>query len=146
MMSVIQLKRTHRRVCDLCLRPVVLYASEIYCPRCVEVIKHPEGRWEDVEYLTRALMRHIRRSLGYWPPRWYREIAQRAEGEMAETKIRLEVELSYDAEMMHGNYPEGRDWFFGHILGIAADDGDLVLHSNEIGDSIGTIAILRHLP
>lgn len=53
----------------MCLRPVVMYVSETYCPACIEVILRPDGTLDDIEYLTRALKRHIRKSLGYWPPR-----------------------------------------------------------------------------
>lgn len=57
-------------------------------------------------------------------------------------KVRLEIELDYDAEIMHGNTADGISWFNS----ILFDPGeDLILHSNELGDEIGTVKILREL-
>jgi hypothetical protein len=53
-------------------------------------------------------------------------------------KIRLEIELEYDAENMHGDDPESRAWFFHQVLGEA---GELLLHSNYIGDTIGQVTV-----
>jgi hypothetical protein len=64
------------RGCPFCLRPVILYGAEERCPRCREIVLHPEGRWEDIEFMAAALMRHVRKSLGYWPPRWARRPPQ----------------------------------------------------------------------
>jgi hypothetical protein len=55
-------------------------------------------------------------------------------------KLRLEVELSYDAALMHGDDDAGRVWFIETILGTS---GQLLLHSNELGDTVGDIVVLR---
>jgi len=55
-------------------------------------------------------------------------------------KIRLIVELEYDTELMHGNDPDAVEWFRSTLL-----NDDLVLHSNEIGDEIGTVRVIRIL-
>jgi hypothetical protein len=60
--------------------------------------------------------------------------------------IKLEIELTYD-EMLHHNGDENKEsraWFFRHIL--KGRDGELILHSNEIGDSLGDVNVLRILP
>jgi uncharacterized protein (DUF2384 family) len=57
-------------------------------------------------------------------------------------KIKLLVEFNYSAEDMHDNTKESIDWFFKYILGSKRKD-DLVLHSNEIGDEIGVIKVLK---
>lgn len=53
--------------------------------------------------------------------------------------IKLVIELKYDAESMHGGDKdlEAKEWFFNEIL-----KKELILHSNEIGDKIGTVRIL----
>lgn len=53
-------------------------------------------------------------------------------------KIKFEAVLTYDNKIMHGNDKESRDWFFNEIL-----KDKLILHSNEIGDEIGTVKIKR---
>ena len=50
------------------------------------------------------------------------------------------VELEYDTELMHGNDPDAVEWFRSTLL-----NDDLVLHSNEIGDEIGTVRVIRIL-
>lgn len=57
------------------------------------------------------------------------------------TRLRLEIELEYDADLMHGDSAEDRAWFERHIL-MESDDL-LILHSNEIGDEIGTVKVTR---
>jgi hypothetical protein len=59
------------------------------------------------------------------------------------TKIVIEAELEFDASLMYGDDVEGRRWFFEDILG---DKSGLILHSNEIGDEIGVLRILRVTP
>ncbi len=54
------------------------------------------------------------------------------------TKLILLIELNYDAETMHGNDEEAREWFFS----ILTNDR-LILHSNEIGDEIGEVTVLE---
>ncbi len=53
-------------------------------------------------------------------------------------KIKLLVELKYDANIMHGKDKEATDWFFNHVL-----KDKLILHSNEIGDEIGEVKIIK---
>ena len=52
-------------------------------------------------------------------------------------KIKMIVELTYDAAIMHGRDKEAKRWFFHDIL----LRGDLILHSNEIGDEVGIIKV-----
>lgn len=59
------------------------------------------------------------------------------------TTLRMEIELTYDGDIMHGDDPESISWFRDHIL--MGRDGKLLLHSNEIGDEIGAIRGLRIL-
>lgn len=55
-------------------------------------------------------------------------------------KIKLLIELKYDDKIMHGGDTdkEAKDWFFGEVL-----KDKLILHSNEIGDEIGTVKVLE---
>jgi len=57
-------------------------------------------------------------------------------------RLTLIIELYYDAEQMHGDDPEGKRWFLDDILG---DEDGLILHSNEIGDTIGRIIVREHV-
>lgn len=56
-------------------------------------------------------------------------------------KMKMLVELRYDASIMHGRDKEAKDWFFNEIL----KKDKLILHSNEIGDEIGIIKVLEVL-
>ena len=58
-------------------------------------------------------------------------------------KLRLEVELDYDADATHGGDEDSqaRKWFFEEIL--LGEYGELVLHSSMIGDAVGDIRVLR---
>jgi hypothetical protein len=56
-------------------------------------------------------------------------------------KIRLEIELDYDATTMHGDDKEALAWFRDYIL--CGNKGKLLLHSNEIGDTVGKVNVLR---
>jgi len=58
------------------------------------------------------------------------------------TKIKMLIELKYNASIMHGGNKdkEAKDWFFNEIL-----KDKLILHSNEIGDEIGEIKLLKIL-
>lgn len=62
-------------------------------------------------------------------------------------KLRLEIELEYDATIMHAddNDSEAKRWFFEDILLNPSEEGELILHSNSIGDEIGTVKVLRIL-
>ncbi len=57
-------------------------------------------------------------------------------------KLKLLIELKYDADLTHGSNPEGIGWFFENVLG---DKVGLILHSNKLGDSVGTVDVLQVL-
>lgn len=57
------------------------------------------------------------------------------------TKLKLTIELDYNAEIMHHDDPDAIEWFFKDIL----LDDLLILHSDEIGDMIGTVKVLKIL-
>ena len=56
-------------------------------------------------------------------------------------KLRLLIELDYNEDNMHGDDQDATQWFDESILG---PDSKLYLHSNEIGDFIGTVTVLEH--
>ena len=58
-------------------------------------------------------------------------------------KLILEVELEYDDDHMHGVDPDAIEWFRQDILMGEAEGSELILHSNEIGDEVGTIKVLN---
>ena len=58
-------------------------------------------------------------------------------------KIRMMVELEYEPEIMHGNDQDAKRWFMEHVL---LDPNGLILHSNDIGDSVGTLRVLEVHP
>lgn len=58
-------------------------------------------------------------------------------------KLMLEVELEYDDQTMHGDDHDSVAWFWNDVLLYPGKDGQLILHSNEIGDEIGTIKVLK---
>lgn len=53
-------------------------------------------------------------------------------------KLRLEVILEYNDNIMHGDDKDAIEWFYDFILGE-----ELGVHSNHIGDIIGTIKVLK---
>jgi hypothetical protein len=53
--------------------------------------------------------------------------------------IRLTVELTYDNDVMHNDDSESEAWFCHQLLDSV--DG-LILHSNDLGDSLGTVKVL----
>lgn len=53
--------------------------------------------------------------------------------------VRLVIEVEYDDEIMYDNDEDAKDWFFNSVL----NTGDLILHSNEIGDKVGTVRVLE---
>jgi hypothetical protein len=56
--------------------------------------------------------------------------------------IRMEIELEYNDILMHGDRKEDIDWFRNDILrGLCGKE--LILHSNEIGDGIGEVKVLK---
>ena len=44
--------------------------------------------------------------------------------------------ITYDDDLMHGTCWESHAWFFNTVL-----TAPLIVHSNEIGDEIGTMVI-----
>lgn len=60
-------------------------------------------------------------------------------------KIKMMVELSYNANFMHGKDKESTQCFYRDIL-KSKRKNDLILHSNEVGDQIGTVKVLHILP
>ena len=56
--------------------------------------------------------------------------------------LKILLELTYDDEIMHGTCPEGIGYFYTEVLG---DKIGLMLHSNALGDTIGTVNVLEIL-
>ena len=56
-------------------------------------------------------------------------------------KVKLEIEMEYDDEVMHGDDEEGIEWFKKSIL--TGDKGLLLLHSNLIGDHLGDVKVIK---
>ncbi len=56
--------------------------------------------------------------------------------------IKLLLELTYEDDIVHGNCPESLGYFYKEVLG---DRIGLMLHSNELGDTIGTVKVLEIL-
>jgi hypothetical protein len=55
--------------------------------------------------------------------------------------LKMVVELKYEDDM-HGSSPEEMSWFLGQVLG---DKVGLLLHSNCIGDTVGTVHVLEFI-
>ena len=53
--------------------------------------------------------------------------------------VKMEIELIYDDKLMHGGDREAEEWFFTDIL----RNDRLILHSNEIGDEIGDVKVIK---
>lgn len=60
-------------------------------------------------------------------------------------RIVLLVELEYDSKSWHTiTETDSTRWFFNDILLAASHmKGELLLHSNEVGDSIGTVVVKK---
>ena len=58
-------------------------------------------------------------------------------------KVILTIELEYDDILMHSGDADGyaKAWFEDYILG-----GELLVHSDELGDTIGTAKIINRRP
>lgn len=54
-------------------------------------------------------------------------------------KLIMVVELEYDESVMHADDEEALEWFYNETL----FGGDLILHSNDIGESVGTVKVLE---
>jgi len=52
-------------------------------------------------------------------------------------KLKMEIELDYDDDLMH-SCDEQFDDFWDMVQA-----GDIILHSNEIGDEIGKVKIIK---
>lgn len=75
---------------------------------------------------------------------WGAVTAERKDVAMALKKLRMTIELEYDADLMHGgdSDEEGKLWFYGDILNNP-DPTSLTLHDNgDLGDDIGTVKVL----
>lgn len=59
-------------------------------------------------------------------------------------KLRMVVELEYEDEIMYDkDDPAAVEWFFSEIIFNDTEEGALILHSNEIGDSLGVVRVLQ---
>jgi hypothetical protein len=58
------------------------------------------------------------------------------------TTLRLTIELTYDENVMHEDDAEGKRWFRDAILKDEGGAG-MHLHSNEIGDEVGSVKVLK---
>lgn len=60
-------------------------------------------------------------------------------------KLKLEIEMDYNHDIMHGDDPDSISWFYNLLLNSDPEDPDslLILHSNDIGDEIGTVRVLK---
>lgn len=61
-------------------------------------------------------------------------------------KLRLTVELEYNADDTHSDDPEEKRWFYEEVLrcGLPFDQANgLYLHSNFIGDTVGHITVVK---
>lgn len=57
--------------------------------------------------------------------------------------VRMLVELDYDNELHHGKDVDAIDWFVKDVLLNTTEDGRLILYSNELGDEVGTVRVLK---
>ena len=53
--------------------------------------------------------------------------------------VRMLIEVDID-DIVMGESEEEKNWFFGSVLAT----GDLILHSNEIGDTVGEVRVLEY--
>lgn len=56
-------------------------------------------------------------------------------------KIKMEIELEYNQITLHGDDADSIKWFYDDVLSKQADD--LSLYSEDIGDLVGKVKILR---
>ncbi len=58
--------------------------------------------------------------------------------------ITLEIELTYDDDMMHGNTPDGLEWFRCIVLqdGLRNKSNLLRLYSDALDDMIGEVRVV----
>jgi hypothetical protein len=55
--------------------------------------------------------------------------------------LKLQIELTYDDTVMHDEDIESVAWF--HTILTDKTPGNLLLHSQEIGDEIGTVIVTK---
>lgn len=53
--------------------------------------------------------------------------------------LRLYIELEYDESVAHGDEPEAIEWFMSDVI----HGDDLSLYSDKIGDTVGSVRVLR---
>jgi hypothetical protein len=60
-------------------------------------------------------------------------------------KLRLLIELDYDADLMHGDDDEAKKWFFTEVLGVDPEDEEhgLLLYSGLVGGDIGRVSVIQ---
>ncbi len=61
-------------------------------------------------------------------------------------KLKLEVEIEYEEDLMHGEDEDAIAWFHDQVLLNPRPDEGLILHSNYIGDEIGTVKVSHIIP
>lgn len=63
-------------------------------------------------------------------------------------KLRMLIELEYDPQTMHSGDAdkESKRWFMENVLLNKTEEGRLILHSNELGDELGTVNVLEVHP
>jgi hypothetical protein len=55
-------------------------------------------------------------------------------------RVAMIIEFEYDVKTIHGYDERAKEWFFNEIL--SGVKGDLSLHSNDVGDFIGTVKVI----
>lgn len=55
-------------------------------------------------------------------------------------KLKMLVELDYDAKVLHGRGKEEEEWFAENILSDYG--GELLMHSNVLGCTLGKVKVL----
>jgi len=61
-------------ICQSCLRNLGprRKSDPDVCRRCTEVRNKEKLEARDIDFAARALMRQLKKEIGYWPPRWAR--------------------------------------------------------------------------
>ena len=94
------------------------------------------------EFLTmRGVAQDCEPMIHDWPARCSMVTAN---AKVTVAKVLMTVELEYDADVVHRDDEEGKAWFFEEIL--SEEKGLLLLHSNEIGATVGKIRVLSAAP
>ena len=53
-------------------------------------------------------------------------------------RLKMQIELSYDEDLMYGDDVDGKEWFF-HQLNMI---DNLWLFASDIGDEVGTVKVI----